>query len=124
MMSERLFEFDTEGELMEAFGSFDDDDSGTVRVDEMRRWLGEVGERMTEQEVRGVTDCHRIHTDGAADGTAAHGPVHGSRGEFQLSGVGQGAARGLVVAVPRMPSSDLRARSVAWRRETPRAPRR
>ena len=53
MMSERLFEFDTEAELMEAFGSFDEDDSGTVRVDEMRKWLGEVGERMTEQEVRG-----------------------------------------------------------------------
>lgn len=55
MMSERLFEFDTEAELVEAFGSFDEDDSGTVRVDEMRKWLSEVGERMTEQEVRAVT---------------------------------------------------------------------
>ncbi|KJA25824.1 hypothetical protein HYPSUDRAFT_134257 [Hypholoma sublateritium FD-334 SS-4] len=51
MMSERLFEFDTEAELVEAFGSFDEDDSGTVRVEEMRRWLGEVGERMTEVEM-------------------------------------------------------------------------
>lgn len=52
MMSERLFEFDTETELVEAFGSFDEKDSGTVRVDEMREWLGDVGERMNDQEVR------------------------------------------------------------------------
>lgn len=50
MMSERLFEFDTEAELLEAFGSFDEDDSGTVKVEEMRKWMGEVGERMKEQE--------------------------------------------------------------------------
>ena len=51
MMSERLFEFDTEGELLEAFGSFDESDSGTVKVEEMRKWLGEVGERMDEEEM-------------------------------------------------------------------------
>ncbi len=50
MMSERLFEFDTEGELLEAFGSFDEGDSGTVKVEEMRKWLREVGERMDDQE--------------------------------------------------------------------------
>ena len=51
MMSERLFEFDTEAELLEAFGSFDENDSGMVRVDEMKKWLGDVGERMDEKEV-------------------------------------------------------------------------
>jgi myosin regulatory light chain 12 len=51
MMSERLFEFDTEAELLEAFGSFDENDSGMVRVDEMKKWLSEVGERMDEKEV-------------------------------------------------------------------------
>jgi len=51
MMSERLFEFDTEAELLEAFGSFDENDSGLVRVDEMKKWLGEVGERMDEEEI-------------------------------------------------------------------------
>lgn len=50
MMSERLFEFDTEAELLEAFGSFDEDDSGSVKVEELRKWMGEVGERMNEQE--------------------------------------------------------------------------
>ena len=51
MMSERLFEFDTEAELLEAFESFDENDSGMVKVDEMRKWLSEVGERMDEREV-------------------------------------------------------------------------
>ncbi|KAJ7926008.1 hypothetical protein B0H13DRAFT_2229577 [Mycena leptocephala] len=51
MMSERLFEFDTEAELLEAFESFDEADAGVVRVEEMRKWLGEVGERMGEREI-------------------------------------------------------------------------
>jgi myosin regulatory light chain 12 len=51
MMSERLFEFDTEAELLEAFGCFDENDTGMVKVEEMRKWLSEVGERMSEEEV-------------------------------------------------------------------------
>jgi len=51
MMSERLFEFDTEAELLEAFESFDEGDTGTVKVEEMRKWLSEVGERMDEREI-------------------------------------------------------------------------
>ncbi|KAJ6621099.1 hypothetical protein B0H10DRAFT_1790424 [Mycena sp. CBHHK59/15] len=51
MMSERLFEFDTEAELLEAFSSFDEDDSGMVKVEEMRKWLSEVAERMDEREI-------------------------------------------------------------------------
>ncbi|KAF4623000.1 hypothetical protein D9613_002173 [Agrocybe pediades] len=52
MMSERLFEFDTEAELLEAFGSFDETDCGMVRVEELEKWLGEVGDRMSEEEIR------------------------------------------------------------------------
>jgi len=51
MMSERLFEFDTEAELVEAFESFDENDTGMVKVEEMRKWLGEVGERMDHREI-------------------------------------------------------------------------
>ncbi|KAF7290492.1 hypothetical protein MKEN_01291300 [Mycena kentingensis (nom. inval.)] len=51
MMSERLFEFDTEAELITAFESFDEADAGVVRVEEMRKWLSEVGERMGEREI-------------------------------------------------------------------------
>lgn len=52
MMSERLFEFDTEAELLEAFECFDENDTGMVKVEEMRKWLSEVGERMDQREVR------------------------------------------------------------------------
>ncbi|KAG6821390.1 hypothetical protein H0H93_014187 [Arthromyces matolae] len=51
MMSERLFEFDTEKELVEAFSSFDENDTGIVKVEEMRKWLSEVGDRMTNEEI-------------------------------------------------------------------------
>ena len=51
MMSEHLFEFDAEAELVDAFSSFDESDSGTVRCDEIRKWLSETGDRMSQSEV-------------------------------------------------------------------------
>jgi myosin regulatory light chain 12 len=51
MMSERLFEFDTETELLEAFECFDENDTGMVKTEDMRKWLSEVGERMDQHEV-------------------------------------------------------------------------
>ena len=51
MMSEHLFEFDAEAELLEAFSSFDESDLGTVKCDEMRKWLSETGDRMNQAEV-------------------------------------------------------------------------
>ena len=51
MMSERLFEFDTEAELLEAFECFDENDTGMVKTEEMRKWLSDVGERMDQREV-------------------------------------------------------------------------
>ncbi|KAH9031844.1 EF-hand [Lactarius hengduanensis] len=51
MMSEHLFEFDAEAELLEAFSSFDESDSGTVKCDEMRKWLSETGDRMNQAEI-------------------------------------------------------------------------
>lgn len=58
MMSERLFEFDVEAELLEAFESFDETDSGVVKVEEMKKWLSEVGERMDNYEVHHPIPCH------------------------------------------------------------------
>jgi len=51
MMGEHLFEFDTEAELIEAFECFDENDSGSVKCDDVRRWLSEVGERMDKDEI-------------------------------------------------------------------------
>lgn len=52
MMGERLFEFDSEVELVEAFECFDENDSGVVKVDEMKKWLADFGDHMSEEEVR------------------------------------------------------------------------
>ncbi|EIW86915.1 EF-hand [Coniophora puteana RWD-64-598 SS2] len=60
MMSERLFEFDPENELQEAFECFDEDDSGSVKVNEMRKWMSEVGERMDEKEAQYLILCIQI----------------------------------------------------------------
>ncbi|THH19032.1 hypothetical protein EW146_g2061 [Bondarzewia mesenterica] len=51
MMSEHLFEFDTEAELLDAFACFDENDSGIVKGDEIRKWLSETGERMDQKEI-------------------------------------------------------------------------
>ncbi|KAF8445742.1 hypothetical protein L210DRAFT_3392307 [Boletus edulis BED1] len=51
MMSERLVQFDPEADLSEAFECFDETDAGTVKVDELRKWMSDVGERMDHQEI-------------------------------------------------------------------------
>ena len=51
MMGEHLYDFDTEQELLGAFECFDENDSGLVKVDEMKKWLSESGERMDQSEV-------------------------------------------------------------------------
>lgn len=51
MMGEHLLELDPEQELLEAFECFDENDEGKVKADEIRKWLGEVGDRMDSREV-------------------------------------------------------------------------
>ena len=51
MMGEHLYDFDTEQELLGAFECFDENDSGFVKADEMRKWLSESGDRMDQSEV-------------------------------------------------------------------------
>jgi len=51
MMGEHLLELDSEAELLEAFESFDENDDGKVKCDEIRKWLSEVGDRMDQFEI-------------------------------------------------------------------------
>lgn len=82
MMSERLFEFDTEAELIEAFESFDEADQGTVRVEEMRKWLSEVGDRMDAQEV-GQSLCIEGWADMEQIDKLFKGPFSDRQGNFK-----------------------------------------
>lgn len=54
MMGEHLLELDSEAELLEAFESFDENDDGKVKCDEIRKWLSEVGDRMDQSEVHSL----------------------------------------------------------------------
>jgi len=51
MMGEHLLELDPPDEMLEAFACFDETDDGTIRTKELRYWLGEVGDKMTEEEI-------------------------------------------------------------------------
>jgi myosin regulatory light chain 12 len=68
MMGEHLLELDSEAELLEAFESFDENDDGKVKCDEIRRWLSEAGERMDHEEVHldfgGLSIMTIYHLDG------------------------------------------------------------
>lgn len=51
MMGQHLLQLDAEQDLLEAFASFDDEDKGWVKVDDVRKALQEMGDRMNAQEV-------------------------------------------------------------------------
>lgn len=54
MMSEHLSELDTENDLLEAFACFDEGDKGFISGKELRQWLKEVGDKMSDEEVSAV----------------------------------------------------------------------
>lgn len=59
MFGERLSGMDDAETLLEAFECFDEKDEGWIEVAELRKWLGEVGDRMDEREVSGIAHRER-----------------------------------------------------------------
>ena len=55
MMGEHLLELDPEEDIVDAFSCFDDGDKGFVDVKEMRKYLGELGDRMEDWEVSPIS---------------------------------------------------------------------
>jgi myosin regulatory light chain 12 len=51
MMGQHLLQLDAEQDLLEAFATFDEGDRGWVQVDEVRKALQEMGDRMNTAEV-------------------------------------------------------------------------
>src|ERR1700761_5202240 len=62
MMGEHLFEFDTEAELLEAFESFDEHDTGMVKCSDFRRYLSESGDKMDDKEVNSRYDIYLLQS--------------------------------------------------------------
>lgn len=51
MFGEHLSELDEASDLVAAFECFDERDEGKIDAGELRYWLGEVGDRMKEEEI-------------------------------------------------------------------------
>ncbi|KAJ1022270.1 hypothetical protein NDA13_005181 [Ustilago tritici] len=51
MFGEHLAELDDQTVLMEAFECFDEKDVGKIDAQELRFWLSQVGDKMTEREI-------------------------------------------------------------------------
>ncbi|KAE8224739.1 hypothetical protein CF319_g2405 [Tilletia indica] len=51
MFGEHLAELDEAHDLIEAFECFDERDDGVIETGEMRYWLSEVGDRMSDKEI-------------------------------------------------------------------------
>ncbi|KAN0060595.1 hypothetical protein ACQY0O_007247 [Thecaphora frezii] len=51
MFGQHLAELDEAATLKEAFECFDEKDDGWIETNELRYWLGEVGDRMSDSEI-------------------------------------------------------------------------
>ena len=92
MMGEHLYDFDTEQELLGAFECFDENDSGFVKVEEMRKWLSDSGERMDQSEVPLRDPLYFPGTEVLFAGRqASQRTVYRSARQLQLSRVGKGS---------------------------------
>lgn len=62
-----MLELDPEHDILEAFACFDDGDKGWVDIKEMRKHLGEIGDRMEDWEVS-LDSRQIIHVEASSFG--------------------------------------------------------
>ncbi|XP_048874826.1 centrin-3 isoform X2 [Brienomyrus brachyistius] len=62
VVTEKMLERDPQEEIMKAFKLFDDDDSGKISLRNLRRVARELGENISDEELRAMID--EFDTDG------------------------------------------------------------
>jgi calmodulin len=67
LMSQTVKETDTEQELINAFKVFDQDGSGTISTDELRKVLSSLGENLTDAELDEMIQLADKNGDGQID---------------------------------------------------------
>lgn len=64
VITDWMLERDPKQEIMKAFRLFDDDDSGKISLRNLRRVARELGENMTDDELRAMIDEFDVDGDG------------------------------------------------------------
>jgi calmodulin len=66
-MSRKVKDSDPEAELREAFAVFDQDKSGTISADELRRVLRSIGDDVSDADVDEMLRMADVNGDGSID---------------------------------------------------------